>query len=83
MAHRRTAYKDWPRRTVPTKSRQQCSSESGEVLKIRNRLSFKDHAAVNPGHSVSLDRLHRVRKVESMSVRLLHLERPGSARLTS
>jgi hypothetical protein len=39
-----------------TKSRQQCASESGEVLEIRNRLSFKDHAAVNHEHSVSLDR---------------------------
>jgi hypothetical protein len=47
MAHRRTAYKDWPRRAIRTKSRQQCASEPGEVLEIRIRLSFKDYAAVN------------------------------------
>ena len=83
MAHRRTAYKDWPRLAIRTKSRQQCASESGEVLEIRNRLSFKEHAAVNHEHSVSLDRLLRVRELESMSVWLLHLARPGSERLTS
>jgi hypothetical protein len=44
MAHRRTAYNDWARRAIRTKSRQQYASESGEVLEIR-RLSFKDHAA--------------------------------------
>jgi hypothetical protein len=70
MAHRRTAYKDWPRRAIRTKSQQQCASESGEVPEIRNCLSFKDHAAVNYEHSVSLDPLHRVRKLESISVRL-------------
>jgi hypothetical protein len=43
---------------------------------MRNRLSFKDHAAVNHEHSASLDRLHRVRKLDSVSVRLLHLARP-------
>jgi hypothetical protein len=52
MVHHRTAYKDWPRRAIRTKSRQQCSAESGEVLEIRNRLSFKDHAAFNHEHSV-------------------------------
>ncbi len=60
MEHRRTAYNDWRLRAIRTKSRLQCASESGEVLEIRNRLSFEDHAPVNHEHSVSLDRLHRV-----------------------
>ena len=70
MVRRRTAYKDWQRWAIRTKSRQQCASEPGEVLEIRIRLSFKDHAAVNHEHSVSHDRIHRVRRLESMRVRL-------------
>jgi hypothetical protein len=70
MVRRRTAYKDWQRWAIRTKSRQQCATESGEVLEIRIRLSFKDHAAVNHEHSVSHDRIHRVRRLESMRVRL-------------
>lgn len=66
MGHRRIAYNDWPRRAIRTKSRQQCASESVEGLEIRNRLSFKDHAAVNHEHSVSFERLHRVRKGHSV-----------------
>ena len=41
MAHRHTAYNNWPRRAIRTKSWQQCGSESGEVLETRNRLSQK------------------------------------------
>ena len=78
MAHRRPAYNRLAAPAIRTKSRQQCASESGEVLEIRNRLSFKDHAVVNHEHSVSLDRLHRVRKLDSVSVRLLHVARPAS-----
>lgn len=80
MAHRRTAYNDWPRRAIRTKSRQQCASESGEVLEIRNRLSFKDHATVNHEHSVSLDRLHRVRKLDSKPLRNVNIAHRGRLR---
>ena len=47
MAHRRTAYNRSAAPAIRPKSRQQCASESGEVLEIRNRFSFKDHAAAN------------------------------------
>jgi hypothetical protein len=70
MVHRRTAYKDWPRRAILTKSRQQWATESGKVLEIRNRLSFKDHAPFNLEHSVSVDRFHLVLRLESMGIRL-------------
>jgi len=46
MAHRRTAYNRLAAPEIQTKSRQQCASESGEVLEIRNRLSFKDHGYI-------------------------------------
>jgi hypothetical protein len=82
MARGRTEDNRLAAPAIQTKSRQQCASESGEVLEIRNRLSFKDHAAVNHEDSVSLDRLHRVRNLDSVSVRLLHFARPESERVT-
>jgi hypothetical protein len=44
---------------IRPKSRQQCASESGEVLEIRNRFSFKDHAAVMNTPSVSTCRAQK------------------------
>jgi hypothetical protein len=80
MVHRRTAYNRLAAPAIRTKSRQQCASESGEVLEIRNRLSFKDHAALNHEHSVSLGRLHRVRKLDSVMFGYFISQDPGATR---
>jgi hypothetical protein len=53
MAHRRTAYNRLAAPAIRPKSRQQCASESGEALEIRNRFSFKDHCGTQKFHSVA------------------------------